>query len=120
DLDDLARHFYRAGQANEDAPAGARVDCGACPPPGGPARIVGEIAEDEVARGFDEDRAVERVRKIHYVPFRFMTRFRERRRGRGPRLACSSSAWSFSRQSASFHMRSSVAATGPSAARRAR
>ena len=111
------QHFTRdldtVGMADQHLPAGAGVDGRAGAPPGGPFRRVREEVEDRRRPGADDEIPFERVgERDHDFPF---LAERERRRGRGPRRASFSSALSLSFHSASFHIASSMAPTGPSA-----
>ena len=103
-----------------DPAARAGVDGRSGAPPAGPERGVREIAEHGFARRVDDDGAVEAmVESGHVDPHLLRLRF-ARRLARGPRRVRSSSTSSLRRQSASFHISSSMLATGPSASRCAR
>src|SRR5262245_63443965 len=92
-FDDLAGRLGAAGIADEHAAARPGVDGRAGAPPGGPARRVGEEAEDEIAWRADDDGAIETVWEWSHDSLVLFGEVIRRRRlaGRGPRRDASSS-----------------------------
>jgi hypothetical protein len=116
-FDHFAGGLGAAGVDDFHFAAGPGVDLRPGAPPRRPARRFGEEREDHGWCGLNDDRAIDLVCQRHHDFLSFV--FFRRRRGLGPRRVCSNSATSFNFHSASSHIRSSMALTGPSASRRA-
>ena len=101
------------------ATAHFRLDRRPGAPPRCPAGVVCEKREHDLARRMNCDDAIERMRKIHERVLFLEEDGRRPRLGFGPRRVASSSAASFSRHSASSHIRSSQETKGPSLLRSA-
>jgi hypothetical protein len=89
DRQHLARCLGAARETKLDPAAGPRIDRRPLAPPAGPARRVGEVRKDDVARRAHDHRPVESVVELGHGRC-----LRGRGRGRGPRRPASSSACS--------------------------
>ena len=117
-LQHFAGHLRSVGITDSHGAARPRIDGRSAAPPCSPAPGVGEEPEHDLSRRANDEGAVQDMGEHGHCDF--LLDVVRLRRGRGPRRVCSNSASSFSRHNASSHMRSSEAASGPRADRRAR